>query len=93
MLRNIANDLFQLEFHELASDDELMLFYGSEVDREKMITDTERKLDGDQRLLRFYKENFNLLYNKYGKQNPTGSIDRGEGSDVLQVSGSGGDVE
>lgn len=66
LTRNIAHDLFQIEFHRTASDDQLALFYGGEVDRDQLLLDTERKLDGDQKLLAYFRSVKNKLIHDYG---------------------------
>lgn len=91
LVKNIAHDLYDITFHENATDEELMLFYGGSVSREAMLTDTRRKLDGDQRLLRFYQNNRNII-NEYGTKDATADFNRNQGSDTVEVPGSASDV-
>lgn len=91
LVKNIAHDLYDITFHENATEEELMLFYGGSVNREAMITDTRRKLDGDQRLLRFYQNNRNTL-NEYATQDATSDFTRTPGSDAMEVAGGNSDA-
>jgi len=91
LVHNIAHDIFQLVFHENVSDEELMLYYGAGVDREALVTDTLRKLDGDQRMLRFYQQHKSLL-NAYGEKKPTDDIDRDIQRDVVEALGGDRDI-
>lgn len=89
LVKNIAHSLFDIEFHRHASEEELMLYYGAGVDREAMITDTRRKLDGDQRLLRFYQSHKDI-FNAYGKEDPTGDLGGAEERHAVETAGSPG---
>lgn len=77
LVRNVANDLIQLEFHDSASDDELQEYYaGGEVSREALVNDTIRRLQGDQMILRFVKGRMKTLIEKYGDKKPTDDFGR-----------------
>jgi hypothetical protein len=91
LVKNIAHALFDIEFHIHATDEELMLYYGAGVDRDALITDTRRKLDGDQRLLRFYQDH-KELFNAYGTKEPTDDFIGAEGRDAMEADRSAGDA-
>lgn len=79
MIRNIANTLIQLHFHENASPDELMKYYGwteafEEKEREKLVDDTRVRLEAEQQILAFYQKEAITLNKKYGTKNPTGDL-------------------
>lgn len=79
MVRNIANSLIQLHFHETASPEELMKYYGweeafEEKERAKLIEDTRVRLEAEQQILAFYQKEKLTLYKKYGTKNPTGDL-------------------
>lgn len=77
LVRNVANDLIQLEFHEQATSEELLEYYGgSDVDREALVQDTLRRLAGSQMILRFVKGRRESLIEKYGNKKPTDDLGR-----------------
>ncbi len=80
MIRNIANSLFQLHFHQHATPEELQEYYGwdeafEEQEREKLIADTVKRLKAEQLVLRFYKKNIIALNTKYDYKDATGDFD------------------
>jgi len=75
LVRNIANHLIQIEFHETATDEEMETFYnGASVEREALIEDSKKRLKSDQTVLKFLKDNNVKLISKYGDKNPTGDL-------------------
>lgn len=79
MIRNIANTLFQLHFHETATAEELMKYYGwtdafEEKEREKLVEDTRVRLESEQLILAFYQKNKLTLNKKYGTKDPIGDL-------------------
>jgi hypothetical protein len=77
LVRNVANDLIQLEFHEQATTEELIDYYGgTDVDREALVNDTLRRLAGSQMILRFVKGRRESLIEKYGDKKPTDDLGR-----------------
>jgi hypothetical protein len=101
-LKNIANDLLQLHFHQNATDTELQKYYGGAmVDREALISDTRGRLEGDQDMLKFLQANMSQLKILYGTKNPTGDLGLPlrtsfrnvaiEGGEYKDVGGDGGE--
>lgn len=101
-LKNVANDLLQLHFHQNATDEELQKYYGGAmVDREALISDTRGRLEGDQDMLKFLQDNLPQLKILYGTKNPTGDLGLPlrtsfrnvavEGSEYKDVGGNGGE--
>lgn len=95
MIRNIANTLFQLHFHETATAEELMKYYGwtdafEEKEREKLVEDTRTRLESEQLILAFYQKNKLTLNQKYGTKDPIGDLGlppkRSAGEDAEQGS-------
>ena len=84
LVRNLAYNFFQLDFHMKATDEELELFYGAKVNKEELIKDTENKINGDQRLLDFYLNKFH----EEEYQDPFRNFDRSLRGSTLQTSGS-----
>lgn len=79
MIRNIANSLLQIHFHDTATAEELMQYYGwketfEESERQKLIDDTLARLEAEQQILKFYQDNKEIINNKYGNKNPTGDL-------------------
>lgn len=75
VLKNVANSLLQLHFHQEATDEELAKYYGGAVvDREALIEDTRGRLEAEQDMLRFLQANLPKLKILYGTKNPTGDL-------------------
>jgi hypothetical protein len=76
LYQNIVNSIIQLEFHEQVTDKELVKFYGGNVNREKIIEDTIRNMNGDQQLLKFVIKNKNNILKKYANKKLTDNFAR-----------------
>lgn len=79
MVRNIANSLFQLEFHMNATPEELVAYYGwdeafEENERAKLVEDTRVRLASEQLILSTYKKMKLTLKQKYGKKEASGDL-------------------
>lgn len=79
MVRNIANSLFQLEFHTEATPEELVAYYGweeafEEEERQKLIADTRTRLASEQLILSTYKKMELTLKDKYGTKEASGDL-------------------
>ena len=80
MIRNIANSLFQLEFHRNATPEQLVEYYGwteafEENEREKLVDDTLVRLASEQLVLRTYQGMKLTLKKTYGKKDAWGDLD------------------
>lgn len=69
--RNIANSLFQLHFHKLATPKQLQEYYGwerpmEEAERQNLINDTLKRLKEEQFIYRFLLKEENNLHKLYG---------------------------
>lgn len=79
MIKNIANTIFQIYFHQQAGHKTLQTYYGwqekfREEERSSLVGDTMKRLEAEQAILRFYKKNKNKIKQEYGTINPTGSF-------------------
>jgi len=79
MIKNIANSLLQIYFHQNATPEELQTYYGwkdafKESERDGLIQDTLARVEAEQNILKFYKQNKTKIKNKYGDKNPIGDI-------------------
>lgn len=91
--RNVVNDLVELSFLESATDEELTAYYSGQVDKEALIEDTLRNLEGSQKKLRILISNKETFLKTYGDKNADADFGRTpkrateDGSE--QASGSG----
>lgn len=101
MVRNIANSLFQMHFHQNATAEEMMKYYGwqtpfEESERENLIQETLGRLESERLILEFYKKNKSKLNKLYGNKNPTGDLNlppkhpTGSGSEQTSISENAG---
>jgi hypothetical protein len=85
MIKNIANSLFQIHFHERATLEEIDAYYGwddsdekkkkiTEEERPGLIMDTLQRLKQEQAILEFYIKNKDIIKKLYGNKNPTGNL-------------------
>lgn len=80
LIRNITRTLVELEMHIHMSDEQILKYYNidhemGEEDRQKLVDDTLRNMDGDIFKLDFYQKNKERLINIYGKTyNKVGDI-------------------
>lgn len=79
MIRNIANTLIQLRLHQTGTAEELQKYYGweepfEEIEREKLIDDTLKRLEAEQWILNFYQKNNKHIRYIYGNKNPAGNL-------------------
>lgn len=80
MIRNIANSIFQIEFHDTASAEDLQTYYGwkepfEEGERRELVEDVRKRLVSEQLILATYQKMKLTLNEKYGEKNPTGDLD------------------
>lgn len=75
LVRNIANDLLQLEFHRKSTSKRLREYYGeANVNRQALVSDTQRRLRDSQRMLQFYRRYKPSLIENYGDKDPAGDL-------------------
>lgn len=74
LVKNVANHIIQYTFHEHATDEELVAYYGgTHVNREALLDDTVNRLVGDQMILRFIRSHAKEI-NKYATKDAAGDI-------------------
>ena len=92
LVRNVANNLIQLDFHLMASDEQLEDYYGGGVNRVALVEDTLKRLKSDNFLLEFYQDNKRRIKKTYGDQNEIDDINRFiEQSTGISIAPRGGD--
>ena len=91
--RNVVNDLMELMFLEVSTEEELTIYYGGSIDKEALINDTLHNLEGSQNKLKVLlksKDKFIELYgNNYADDDFGRTPKRTVESGSEQESGSG----